>query len=609
MLKRTGCWKLLLALGMSALCAAQTLSNQALTGKYYFRHISLGADTATPANLTDPRSLIGTITFDGAGKYTYSGQQITGSAAPTSVTNAGNYSVDPGGFVSLDSPLRAGAKINARFGTEALLGSATETSDNTFDLFIAIPAPALGATFSGPFTTVSLEFPGGTAANARASQFTLASSSATTLQTISVNGHAANLGGSVQAQQVTGATYTLNADGSGTLNLGTASNAQLLSGSRTFYVSASGNIVIGGSAAAGAHDIFVGVKAMSGATASTWNATFWGAGLRYDSTAIAGYSGSVAARGTGKLTWTKRIKALGAGQFDFTGINAYSLGADGTGTVELTSGGLGAGGKAFVGAAVNNVDPSAYEIYFGVQVPQLTGAGVFVSPLGVVNAASFAPPGDPIAPGQFVALFGTGLAGGTKTATPPYPSTLNGVTVQVNGKASPIYFVSAGQINFLVPYSTTGPTATIVVQNNGVNSNTVTVPVSATSPGIYTLDQSGSGSGAILHADYSVVNAGNPAAAGETVLIYLTGMGTVTPTLNDGTAGTPSTLYKANASNITVLVAGRPGTVLFNGLAPGFPGLYQINVTLPTGLANSGPLPLAIQTSNAYHDQVDIPIR
>src|SRR5205814_7428375 len=97
-----------------------------------------------------------------------------------------------------------------------------------------------------------------------------------------------------------------------------------------------------------------------------------------------------------------------------------------------------------------------------------------------------------------------------RTAPPPYPATLNGVTVQVNGKASPIYFVSPTQINFLVPYSTTGSTASIVVQNNSANSNTVTVPLSATAPGVYTLDQSGSGPGAILHTDFSLVNAANP---------------------------------------------------------------------------------------------------
>ena len=177
----------------------------------------------------------------------------------------------------------------------------------------------------------------------------------------------------------------------------------------------------------------------------------------------------------------------------------------------------------------------------------------------------------------------------------------------INNKPAPLYFVSPGQLNVLVPFATTGPTATIVVQNSGVNSNTVTVPVAATSPGIYTLDQSGSGGGAILHADYSLVNAAKPAIGGETVLIYLTGLGTVTPGLTDGTAGTITTLYRTDA-DVVVYVGGQQATVLFKGLAPGYPGLYQLNVTLPQFLKASGNLPLAIQTLNAYHDQVDIPI-
>jgi uncharacterized protein (TIGR03437 family) len=182
------------------------------------------------------------------------------------------------------------------------------------------------------------------------------------------------------------------------------------------------------------------------------------------------------------------------------------------------------------------------------------------------------------------------------------------VSVSINGKPAPLYFVSASQINMLVPFATAGPTATIVVQNGGVNSNTVTVPVAATSPGVYTLDQSGSGGGAILHADYSLVNAAKPAIGGETVLIYLTGLGTVTPGLNDGTAGNVTTLYTADA-DVVVYVGGEQATVLFKGLAPGYPGLYQLNVTLPQFLKASGNLPLAIQTTNAFHDQVDIPIQ
>ena len=610
MTKLTGWgWVILAGLLSAAPSFAQTLNNQNLSGRYYFRHISLGTDGVNPGSLTDARTLMGSITFDGSGGYTYIGQLLSGTNAAVSQTGSGKYAVDAGGFVSLDSPLRSGAKVNARFANEAVVGSSTESTDNTYDLFVAIPAPSGGAVFAGPYNCMSLEFPGGAAANMRSTQFPLNQSAAGNLHDFSVYGHAAGIAlGVPLTQQVTGATYTMGADGLGGITVGTVNNAQLLSGTRTLYLSASGNIVLGGSAAAGGHDIVIGVKALSGATNATWNATFWGAGLRVDPGAVSGYSGALAARGQGKLTWTKRFKALGAGVFDYTGVNSYSLGADGTGTVDLTQVAVGAAGNAFAGAAISSTDPGAYEIYFGAQTPALAGTGVFLNPLGVVNAASSAPAGNPISPGEFVTLYGTGLAKSSQTATPPYPALLNGVSVSINGKPAPLYFVSASQINMLVPFTTAGPTATIVVQNGGVNSNTVTVPVAATSPGVYTLDQSGSGGGAILHADYSLVNAAKPAIGGETVLIYLTGLGTVTPGLNDGTAGNVTTLYTADA-DVVVYVGGEQATVLFKGLAPGYPGLYQLNVTLPQFLKGSGNLPLAIQTLNAYHDQVDIPIQ
>ena len=363
-------WVILAGLLSVLSSPAQTLNNQSLSGKYYFRHLSLGTDGVNPGSLTDPRTLMGTITFDGSGRYTYIGQQLTGINAAVSQTGSGAYSLDPGGFLSLDSPLRTGAKINARFATEAVIGSSTESTDNTYDLFVAIPAPSGGAVFTGPYNCMSLEFPGGATANMRSTQFPMNQSSPGILQPFSVYGHAAGISlGRPLTQQVTGATYTMGADGLGSITVGAANNAQLLSGSRTLYLSASGNIVLGGSTAAGGHDIVIGVKPVSGATNATWNATFWGAGLRVDPSAVAGYSGALAARGQGKLTWSKRFKALGAGAFDFTGINAYALGADGTGTVDFTQVALGAAGKAFAGAAINQNDPGAYEIYFGVQAP------------------------------------------------------------------------------------------------------------------------------------------------------------------------------------------------------------------------------------------------
>ena len=140
MSKRTGCgWVLLAGLLGLGPGSAQTLTNQSVSGKFFFRQVSLGTDGS--GAFTDPRSILGTITFDGSGHFSFTGQQVTGSGAPTSQIGSGTYSVDSAGNVVMDSPLRSGDRENAHFGPEALIGSSTESSDNTFDLLVAIPAP------------------------------------------------------------------------------------------------------------------------------------------------------------------------------------------------------------------------------------------------------------------------------------------------------------------------------------------------------------------------------------------------------------------------------------------------------------------------------------
>jgi len=609
-------WVVLALLATGLPVWGQTLSNQSLSGKFFFRHVSLGTDTA--GNLTDPRSLIGTITFDGSGHYSYTGQEIIGAGSATSQTGSGNYSVDPAGFVSMDSPLRAGAAVNARLGSSIVLGSTTESTDSTYDLFAAILAPTatVGSALTGPYWAVTLEFPGGARANSRDNFFGLTSTVAGQFGSITVTGHAANIAGGIPTMQtVTGATYTVGTDGTGTATFGAASTANLLSGSRTMYVSADGNTLLGGSTAAGSHDFFIAVKADTGATATSWNATFWGAGLRSDASIALGYAGSVAARGVGNLTWTRRYKELGDGAYDFTGAQTYALNTDGSGTI-LAAGStlgpmaLGAGGKTFVGAIINASDSAGFEIVFGTQVTGLSGTGVFLNPQGVFNAASYAPAGNPIAPGEFVSLFGSGMAASVKSALPPYPPTLNNVTVLVNGKAAPLQYVSAGQINALIPYGTTGSTATVVVQNGTANSNTVTVPLAATAPCFFSADESGVGIAAVYHGNVALgtVTPSNPAAPGETVTVYLSGMGAVSPAVADGQATGTSPLSMITAS-LTVYIAGQPATTSYTGLAPGFPGLYQINVVVPLTVDTTANVPMSILTPNAFHDQVSLSVQ
>src|SRR5215470_11411187 len=99
MAKLTGWgWVVLACLRGALPLGAQTIGNQSLSGKYYFRQLSVGTDGVSPGSLTDPRTLTGTITFDGSGHYAYSGQLLTGINAAVAQTNSGAYSLDAGGF-------------------------------------------------------------------------------------------------------------------------------------------------------------------------------------------------------------------------------------------------------------------------------------------------------------------------------------------------------------------------------------------------------------------------------------------------------------------------------------------------------------------------------
>jgi uncharacterized protein (TIGR03437 family) len=171
--------------------------------------------------------------------------------------------------------------------------------------------------------------------------------------------------------------------------------------------------------------------------------------------------------------------------------------------------------------------------------------------------------------------------------------------------------VSKNQINFLVPFSVTGKTADVIVKNSTGASNTVTLPLASTSPGIYSVDYSGAGWGVVLHSDYTLVTEASPAKRGETVLVYLTGLGAVTPSVGDGVAGpsNPPAKVSLTSQQLFVYLDNQPASIQFAGLAPGFPGLYQINVTIPQNLTALGKVGMGINTPDAYHDQIYIPIR
>ena len=565
--------------------------------------------------VSDARTFYGILTFDGKGAYTYQGSQLVASASPVAASGAGTYTVKPTGFVTISNPQRANASINAGAGVSAIVGSSTETGGGVYDLFVAVPAPstpAASTSINGGYWVSTLEFPGATTANMRNAAFKVNATGAGAFGDLSVNGRALNLGDRPLTQTVASATYSITPDGSGTANfpLPSASTAlaQVVSGTRAIYVSADNTIFIGGSTSAGGHDILIATKALAGAaTNSTWSNPYFGAGLKFDSMRPAGYSGSANATGVGKLVWSRRARQL-EGVIDVTAANRYQLNADGSGTLETNLVSLGLNAASFVGNGVSLTDSGNYEIFFGIRAPSITGTGVFVNPQGVVNAAGFSPFGNPISPGEFITIFGSGLANTTASTTSlPFPTTLSGVQVLINNVAAPVYVVSPNQLNVLVPYATTGATASIVVNNNGTRSTAVDIPLAKSAPGIFTIPSGGTGPGAILHANFTLVNAASPAKRGETVLLYMTGLGAVLPTVRDGAAA-PASPLSLVSSTVSVYVGGQPASVLFKGLAPFFAGLYQLNITIPTLSATGLAVPLAIDTGDAFHDQVDIAI-
>jgi len=218
----------------------------------------------------------------------------------------------------------------------------------------------------------------------------------------------------------------------------------------------------------------------------------------------------------------------------------------------------------------------------------------------VTNAASFATGG--VSPGEIVSIFAN-AANPIGPATPVLlnlttcpspcsvvPNTLGGVQVIFlpSGIAAPLTYVSATQINAVVPYQATSGSLSVEVKFLGQASNAYPLTAAPTAPGIFT---AGTGTGAIAAAQYSptgtysVNTVSTQALPGYTLVMYLTGEGLVTPLPANGAVTTvSSTLPLTPQPQVapTVLIDNQPATVTFYGEAPGLvSGVLQINVVVP----------------------------
>lgn len=236
---------------------------------------------------------------------------------------------------------------------------------------------------------------------------------------------------------------------------------------------------------------------------------------------------------------------------------------------------------------------------------ELASAGYTVSPPtntprlvqgAAVNAATNS--GTVVAPGSLVALYGTNLSSSTATAAVPWPTTLASATVEVNGIPAPLYFASTGQVNFQIPWEISVGQARVQAVVGGLRSEVISVNIGAVSPGIF----------AVVNADGSLVAGNRAAAAGDVIVVYANGLGQVTNRPDSG-RGAPGGPLSTTIETTTSTIGGVNATVVFSGLTPGFVGLYQVNISVPTGIAPGASTPLVLSIGGQSSPPVTIATR
>jgi uncharacterized protein (TIGR03437 family) len=247
------------------------------------------------------------------------------------------------------------------------------------------------------------------------------------------------------------------------------------------------------------------------------------------------------------------------------------------------------------------------------QITVYIAAPPAITAAGVLNAADNKAP---IAPGSYISIYGTNLVDtdylvnssgdmAMLTTSNDLPLVIDGTTVSFDvpsaGISVPGYltFVSPGQINLQVPWELAGQSSVAIkvsVDDGYLMGNVVTVPLAQYTPSFF----AGNGNIAALDAiTYAYIQPGSPAHAGELLSLYANGLGPVT---NQPASGAPAPGGPNLASTTTkpvVTIGGQQAQLGFWGLAPGYPGLYQLNVTVPAGLTGNQQVTVSIggQTS------------
>ncbi len=239
-----------------------------------------------------------------------------------------------------------------------------------------------------------------------------------------------------------------------------------------------------------------------------------------------------------------------------------------------------------------NPDPASFSV-----TPQTLTA----SADGLRNAAGF---GSALAQGSLASLFGSGLADALALATQrSLPTSLGGLSVAVGGLPTPLLFVSPFQANLQLPFGLSGTQTVEATSKYGTARFDISLLDAA--PGIFLV---GPSAPAVLNQDGTLNAVLNPAARGSVLQVFATGLGAVAPSVTTGSLAPPSPLSYVSAA-VTAAIDGQPAQVLFAGLAPGFAGLYQVNILIPSTLPPRAAAPLVIHAAGQDSNTVPVAVQ
>lgn len=221
-----------------------------------------------------------------------------------------------------------------------------------------------------------------------------------------------------------------------------------------------------------------------------------------------------------------------------------------------------------------------------------------IDPAGIVEGAGFKA-GAAIAPGSFVSLFGVNLSKASVNANiVPLPLALGEVSVSIDTRNRQVsvparmVYVSPGQVNVFVPWELAGQTSAVFKVNIGdISTEVREVEVNTYAPGIFVYTPGGSSShflaAEIFRNNQRIGLHGldRRARSGDVLELYANGLGPITGGNPASGSATPSDRLYETATKPDVTINGVPANVEFSGLAPGFVGLYQVNITVPGGLS------------------------